>query len=132
MRPETITSMVIQLFRLSGPGCRAAHLCSTELLREVKFRNSLPTQASWALQGQYEGPPVRASMLLADGEQFSFWAPLKLDFVWIFTQPSDDRSQVNFYKLTGSKTADSDGGWLFQTSWPHCELHTNSHWFGAQ
>ena len=120
----------VQLFRLAGS--KAAHLCATQLLREVKFRSHNPGESSWELPaGQYQGPQVSPSMLMEDGEQFGYWASAGLDFIWAFGRPQDEKvSEVNHYKFTGNKQW-VPNGYTWVPSGPHVEVHTNSRWFGA-
>jgi hypothetical protein len=126
----TTLFIAVQLFRLAGS--KAAHLCATQLLREVKFRGHSPGVNSWELAaGQYQGPQVLPSMLMEDGERFGYWASARLDFLWAFGRLQDEAdSQVNHYKFTGIKQAAPDG-WHWASTFPHVEVHTNSRWFGA-
>ena len=121
---------MLALLRLNGAG--AAHLCVPELLRVLKLKDYHPGENSWPLHS-YKGPAMSPAMFLSDDEAFAYWAPIHLEFVWVFGKPvgdSADSDAVNHYKLTGRKEP-QDGGFKFVTRDPHVELHTNTRWVGA-
>ena len=53
----------VQLFRLAGS--KAAHLCATQLMREVKFRGHNPGESSWELPAGNDWLPTSCTYRLA-------------------------------------------------------------------